>query len=345
MIGDGFGNNLINNKKEDYKKMETYNLVRLFMPLILAMCFVITTACTSKAVELSEMIRNSIEQAFPNAQITDSEQESWNGERVTEVELISTEGIRYEVYVSAEGKIIKTEEEDGELPWIGGELTIGLAARLEREIYKNEDTEISPVPFLRYENGSFEIQAYEDLIASYTVFGTNNFEVAIKGTINFADGYDADDNDYFKGMDELDTVYTVGFELEKMYGGWTADFEFAQDISGEHDGQEVALTIGYTREIGEFEFRPSLNATWLSKDIVDYYYGVSPTEANPERPSYSPDSSYEIGAELMILRPIFGDFKIVGIIEIATFGDDIKDSPLVDEDYEIECILGVTYTF
>jgi outer membrane protein len=47
----------------------------------------------------------------------------------------------------------------------------------------------------------------------------------------------------------------------------------------------------------------------------------------------------------MIQRPLFGNFTAVGIVGISTFGNEIVDSPLVDEDYELEGVLGVMYTF
>jgi MipA family protein len=228
---------------------------------------------------------------------------------------------------------------------IGGELSIGVAVRGEREIYKDVGSEFEPSLFIRYENGPFEVEGYDGLDASFKLFGSGSHEIALKGSVDFEDGYDSDDSDYFEGMDELDTPYSVGLEYETNFAGWTAELEFEQDVSGEHDGQAVELALGYPWMAVGFEFHPTLSATWLSEKTVDYFYGVSAKEAKSDRPAYSPGASYEIGAELMILRPLFGNFTAVGIVEISAFGKDITDSPLVDEDYEIEGGLGIMYTF
>lgn len=66
-----------------------------------------------KPEELSEVIRKSIEQTFPECKITETEQEKWKGKAVTEVELVASDGVRYEVYVSEDGTIQKIEEEEG----------------------------------------------------------------------------------------------------------------------------------------------------------------------------------------------------------------------------------------
>ena len=325
--------------------MKKQVVIVLSVSVALCMQLMLGLAVADKGMDLPEAVKSSIEKAFPDAEITEVEKENWKGKVVTEVELISTDGIYYEVYVSEDGRILKVEEEGGELPWIGGELSIGMAARGEREIYKDVGSEFEPAPFIRYENGPFEIEGYDGLDASFKLFGTGSYEIALKGSVDFEDGYDSDDSDYFEGMDELGTPYSVGLEYETNFAGWKAELEFEQDVSGEHDGQEVELALGYPRMAGGFEFRPTVSATWLSEKTVDYFYGVSVKEARPDRPVYSPGASYEIGAEVMILRPLFGNFTAVGIVEISTFGKDITDSPLVDEDYEIEGGLGIMYTF
>jgi len=319
----------------------------MILAICLALCLhlMLGIAVADKGKDLPETVKSSIEKAFPGAKITEVEEEMWQDGVVMEVELISTDGSHYEVYVSEDGQILKVEEEDGELPWIGGELSIGMAARGEREIYKDVGSEFEPAPFIRYENGPFEIEGYDGLDASFKLFGTGSYEIALKGSVDFEEGYDSDDSDYFEGMYELDTPYSVGLEYETNFAGWKAELEFEQDVSGEHDGQAVELALGYPWMAGGVEFRPTLSATWLSEKTVDYFYGVSAKEAKPDRPAYSPGASYEIGAELMILRPLFGNFTAVGIVETSTFGKDITDSPLVDEDYEIEGGLGIMYTF
>ena len=60
----------------------------------------------------------------------------------------------------------------------------------------------------------------------------------------------------------------------------------------------------YPTSFAGFELRPELAFTWMSADTVDYFYGVSEVEARPDRPAYSPGSSFEIGAE--VLKEITG---------------------------------------
>jgi len=313
--------------------------------LTLALYLFLGTAFVAHAGKVPDAVQKAIDEKFPEATINEIEQEMWKGQPVTEVELTSKDGVDYEVLVSDNGKIVSMEEET-ELPWIGGELSIGLGIFAEQDIYKGTDTEYEAAPGIIYENGPLEIQAFDGIGASFKAYSYDPFYIAVSGSISFEEGYDPDDSDYLKGMEELDTLYGAGLELGAVWGNWEAGLGIEWDLSGEHDGRQVELSLGYSKAVAGFVLRPELSLTWLSEKTVDYFYGVSAAEARADRPAYSPGSSYEIGAELLIQRPLFSDnFSIVGLIGISTFGNEITDSPLVDEDYEIGALIGVMYDF
>jgi len=308
------------------------------------MAVVISATHGAYASGAPEQVRKAVESRFPGAVIKEVEQETWKGQSVTEVELTDKDGRDFEVLLSPRGEILSAEEEKG-LPWIGGELSLGIALRVEREIYRDVGTEFEPAPFFMYENGPLEILAYDGMDAWLRLLGNDWLSLKASGSILFEEGYDADDSDYFEGMDEIDTLYYAGLQLEAVRGNWEANLEFQQDISGEHDGQEVELSLFYNKVFSGFELRPEISLTWKSSDTVDYFYGVSGEEARPDRSAYSPGSSFEVGIGMMVQRPITEKFTAVALFEVSTVGGEIKDSPLVDSDYEVEGALGVMYSF
>jgi outer membrane protein len=146
-------------------------------------------------------------------------------------------------------------------------------------------------------------------------------------------------------MDELSTSYSVGLEWEMMFGNFETSIEVLHDISGEESGQEAELSFAYPKMIAGFEVRPGLSLTWMSKEKVDYLYGVSAREVRLNRPVYKPESSLEVGMEIMVQRTFFDNFTFVGLMEISKFGSEVKNSPIVDNDFEIGGALGVMYNF
>lgn len=92
--------------------MATIKSLRVFLLLLVSLHFMAGGVVASKSGELSEVIVESIEKAFPGCKITETEKEKWKGKVVTEVELVASDGVRYEVYVSDDGTIQKIEEEE-----------------------------------------------------------------------------------------------------------------------------------------------------------------------------------------------------------------------------------------
>lgn len=198
---------------------------------------------------------------------------------------------------------------------------------------------------MRYENKGFEIQAYDGICATYSFYEFNGAYFAAKAAYENDGGYDPDDNKYLSGMDEIDDTFSAGLQVGKRMGKWSADLEIMQDISGGHDGQQACLEISRQIDIGKFMFRPGVSLTWMSSDMVDYYYGVGSHEVRRDRPFYAPDSGFEAGVELFFERELFYNFSLMGYVELTLPGGEITDSPLVDNDYQLGAVLGVSYSF
>ncbi len=317
--------------------------VKRVMPILLTLLLLWSATDVVKADDVPITIRRAIEEKLPGAVITEIQSGKWKGQPVTEVEVATPEGI-YEVVISDQGDILNIDEEKG-LPWIGGELTLGLAVRGEQSIYKGVGSEFGLTPFLVYDNGPLHITAYDKLDAVFDLYRKDAFAIGAKGSLILGEGYDPEDSDFLRGMDELGTLYSAGLDFSARVAGGEAGLEIMQDISGEHEGQHAELSYAYPWSAAGFNFRPELSVTWLSNKTVDYLFGVSAREARADRPAYSPRSSYAIEAELLVRRPIYGNFSLVGLAEITAYGKEITDSPLVEKDYEIEGAIGLGYDF
>ncbi|MCG8617174.1 MAG: MipA/OmpV family protein [Desulfobacterales bacterium] len=312
--------------------------------MITGMMILFAGGVFAHAVDLPVGIERQVSDAYPGAEIEAVRYEQWQGQMVYEVEIETRDGKELELIFSKDGELLEVEEEAG-LPWIGGELSIGAGLMAETEIYRGTDTEFQPAFFFRYENNRLALQAYQDLALTYSFYRTDRLDLAVKGAVDFGGGYDPEDSSYLTGMDELDTVYTAGLTGAFRIGEWDLGLEVLQDVSGEHDGQEVEVSVARTWMIGAFEFTPAVNLTWMSGDATDYYYGVSTREARADRAAYSPGAGFEAEVELMVQRPIYGDFTAIGVAGITAFGSEITNSPIVDEDYAGELVLGVMYSF
>ncbi len=85
---------------------------------VMVLFTLMVTATATGKEKLPENLRAVIEKIFPGSTITETEEEHWKGEVVTEVELVAKDGTPYEIYLSKEGKVLKVEKED-DFNWFG----------------------------------------------------------------------------------------------------------------------------------------------------------------------------------------------------------------------------------
>jgi hypothetical protein len=92
--------------------MKPYQERNSFRPLICTLMLCVLPASTW-ANDPSEAVQRAIDKRFPGAVIRETEQETWKGQRVTEVELTASDGKDYEVLISNTGEILNVEEDHG----------------------------------------------------------------------------------------------------------------------------------------------------------------------------------------------------------------------------------------
>jgi outer membrane protein len=90
---------------------------------------------------------------------------------------------------------------------------------------------------------------------------------------------------------------------------------------------------------------PRVGAVWLSTDSADYYYGVRPEEARPDRPAYEPGSTVNLTAGLFAFAPVTRRWVFQGFVEAERLGGDLRDSPIVDQDLGWTAFSGLSYRF
>jgi outer membrane scaffolding protein for murein synthesis (MipA/OmpV family) len=90
-------------------------------------------------------------------------------------------------------------------------------------------------------------------------------------------------------------------------------------------------TYAYPIRLGTGRLTPGIGATWESGNLVDYYYGVTPAEALPTRPAYSPGSVVNPSARLDYTRPLSAKWTLGAGVAYTHFGAAIRHSPLVNE--------------
>lgn len=152
-------------------------------------------------------------------------------------------------------------------------------------------------------------------------------------------------SDELEGIDREITA-DVGLSYTYSFGPATdVEATFRQEITGEHDGQEVNLRLSQGfRPLG-FPVGVFGGVEWRSDNLSNYLYGVFEDEALADRPAFDTGSTFTpyLGASSFV--PLTENWGLFGNLQVEFLEDDITDSPIIENDTVVSATFGVTFSF
>jgi len=221
-------------------------------------------------------------------------------------------------------------------------ISLGAGVVVTSKPYEGVNAGVYPIPMFAYEGRRLYLRG---VAVGYRFLSARNWSVAPVLWPRF-DGYEEEDSSVLRGMDDRDMTLDAGvaFAYRGDWGVFGA--ALVTDILGKHDGQELELTYSKPMRWDAWSIAPAAGLRWQSRDLADYYYGVRHEEARlPGRPAYDADGAVNPFVALRVQRPLGRKWSLLGAVQYEWFDDEISDSPIVDESYDITVIAGVLYTF
>ena len=225
-------------------------------------------------------------------------------------------------------------------------ITIGIGALYKDKPYEDYDSseKTSGVPIVLYEGAHFFARGST---IGWDFMDSDALELAIIGEI-MNDGYDSDDSDFLTGMSDRDPSFALGGHVVWQPENLGLKLAAVTDMADNSDGTQVRGEVFYAHRTGNWMLKPYAGIVWQDEDYNDYYFGVRTREAIPaiRRTAYSADSdfNYRFGAVAVYQRKT-SPWMYIGGLRYDLLGDEIDDSPIVDDDNELTALLGVAYTF
>lgn len=221
------------------------------------------------------------------------------------------------------------------------ELSLGLGVAATQSIYSGVDTQTDALPLFELQYGNFYLEGLE---AGYTLIENDTYSLAVAISGDELDG-ERTESSQLNDLGDVDSGVNLklGGELYTDFGLLGASI--AQDVSNEHEGTEISLNWAAPLEVGDAMVMPGLFATWMSDDLVNHYYGIKTSQVKAGRPAYSSDASWRYGLEVMGEYPLAQQWTLMGGITATWYGDEVSDSPIVEDDHTLSGFLGVKYRF
>ena len=225
-------------------------------------------------------------------------------------------------------------------------ITVGIGVLHKDKPYKKYDSseKTNAVPLVLYEGEHFFARGGT---IGWDFLDSDAMDLALIGQF-MGGGYDSSDSKFLAGMDDRDPSIGVGGHFIYRIGDVGFKLAAVTDVSDNSEGTQTSGEVFYSYRTGNWMFKPSASIIWQDEDYNDYYYGVKPLEAIPGigRFAYSADSdiNYQVGAMVVYQKKTSPWMYIAGV-RYESLGDEIDDSPIIDDDSELSGMLGVGYTF
>jgi outer membrane protein len=156
--------------------------------------------------------------------------------------------------------------------------------------------------------------------------------------------YEEDDSPALEGMADRKATAMAGLRLQRNApGGIHLQAGYAHDMLDRIGGGQAQAGLSRPVPWRSLRVTPSLSANWISAALVRHDFGVAPEEATPDRPAYRPGDSFSLEAGLSVFAEITP--SVFGALSagIEWFGDDIRHSPIVDDDRVLKGYAFITY--
>ncbi|MEN8189757.1 MAG: MipA/OmpV family protein [Thermodesulfobacteriota bacterium] len=218
---------------------------------------------------------------------------------------------------------------------------LGIGAYVAGKSYQGEDTAIIAVPAVYYRSEQAFVHIKQ---AAYRFWEKNNMELSVVGDLRL-DSYTEDESDFLLGMKDRNMTIDAGFQFELGTPVGELELTFLTDILFQNEGQEATVAWALPFIYKRIYLKTSLSASWLSSNLADYYCGVRASEATDDRPAYTVDDTWSWAATLVTNYRLAENWLLIGLLQYEGFSDEIKDSPIISEDGEVNVFLGIAYHF
>ncbi len=159
-------------------------------------------------------------------------------------------------------------------------------------------------------------------------------------------GYRPDDDPELAGMEKrkssIDGYANALWQTPVVNIGAT----YYHDIGKVSRGDAATVRISHNFQITpDLRLTPSVGLEWESAGLVNYYYGVRPSETLPDRPAYAGHESVNYGAGVTGAYRLRRSWYLLAGLYAIHLSDGISDSPIVKRRHTKVGYVGAGWRF
>jgi outer membrane protein len=208
--------------------------------------------------------------------------------------------------------------------------------------YLGYDRDFDLMPQFRYDSRYFYLQS--DRIGLKLDTERVRYEVFLRERL---EGFATDRvPESMVGMDKRSLGSDLGVGLRLRLGAGFLYGEAMHNFGEESEGTEVRVGYRYERWwTGRLRWRPYVTLAWRDADLNNYYYGVRPQEATPERPAYEPGSGVNVELGVLAAYRLAERWQVLAGAGVKRWSSGVAGSPVVEDGTQPHLMLGLMYGF
>lgn len=224
-----------------------------------------------------------------------------------------------------------------------GRLGVGIGVIARSSPYKDYNGGVYRfIPAVTYIGSRFQIFGPNLQVG---LLGSNKLRLAV--TANYRIGsYEESESDYLAGMGDRNDTVMAGLAIQaELPGGVNLSAGYEHDLLNRIGGGAAQFSLLKSFQYGVVRVSPNLALNWLSSELSNYDFGVPPGNATPERPAYALGDTFSAEGGVGLSVEVTQEWLIALNTSIELLGAEVKDSPIVSEDYVLKGFGTINYIF
>lgn len=219
---------------------------------------------------------------------------------------------------------------------------LGIGAYVAQRPYTDISDKKLVFPNIFYDSKNFRI-AGDTLDVKLAT--QDQWAFALRVRYSLLDSYRPGDAPILNGMSERNGGGWLGGAATRKTDFAKITVEALGDVSGNSKGLQAAVKFDRDFRNGSFILTPRAAIQYVDKKYVDYYFGVTSSEATSYRPAYEGASTVNLQLGLRTSYLLDKKQTISLDVSATALGNGITDSPLVDNKTTSSVAVGYLYRF
>ncbi len=222
-------------------------------------------------------------------------------------------------------------------------LLIGAGPYFQTQPYKGADTKVVPSPVVFFDNNLFYVR-WTRVGVYFLGDKKDDFSWAFSLSAEPQPlGYASKDSSALTGMKNKDNSIQGGLGFDMQYKDTFLNSVLFQDLLNKSNSYIARAEVGQHVKLENWDFYPSVMATYHAAKFNDYYYGVSSSEATLNRPVYSPSSSVDLSFETYAKYEFTKKWSTLLNFRADYLGKSEQDSPIISDKYMFSGLISLMY--